>query len=59
MKNPFKKTPKGRTVLPPKIPPPPTDHERLREVLRILNNLNCEYEIIYENKIKYTKKSSA
>lgn len=62
MKNPFKVTPE-EAPLPPvkerssisKLAPPPTDRDRLREVLKTLDRLNCEFEIIYDN-IKYTRK---
>lgn len=62
MKNPLKTT-HEEAPLPPvkgrpsisKLAPPPTDRDRLREVLKTLDRLNCEYEIIYDN-IKYTRK---
>lgn len=66
MKNPFKRSQKVATLQSlhyrspyaeaiPKTPPPPSDRDRLREVLKTLDRLNCEYEIIYHN-IKYTRK---
>ena len=55
----FKRKPKGRTVLPsyesvrqsmiPDLPPPPTNGDKLREALKILNKLECEYEITIHN----------
>ena len=61
MKNPFKVTPEAPPTPPFKalrtLKPPPTDLDRLREVLKTLDRLNCEYEIIYDN-IKYTRKQS-
>lgn len=64
--NPFKRKPKGRTVLPsyesvrqsmiPDLPPPPTNGDKLREALRILNNLECEYEITICNML-FTRKN--
>ena len=52
MKKSFKTTPeeapfppvKGRPSI-SKLAPPPTNGDKLREALRILNNLECEYEI--------------
>lgn len=64
MKNPFKATPEAEEPLRQfpegrpsysKLQPPPTDRDRLRETLKTLDRLNCEYEIIYDN-IKYTRK---
>ena len=40
---------------PKTLPPPLTDREKLRESLKTLDRLNCEYEIVYNN-IKYTRK---
>jgi hypothetical protein len=57
MKNPFKATPeeeapspllKGRPSI-SKLAPPPTNDDKLREALKILNHLECEYEITIHN----------
>lgn len=63
MKNPFKVTPE-EAPLPPvkerpsisKLAPPPTNGDKLREALRILNNLECEYEITIHDML-FTKKN--
>lgn len=63
MKNPFKVTPE-EAPLPPvkdrpsisKLAPPPTNDDKLREALRILNNLECEYEITIHG-VQFTRKN--
>ena len=44
-----------RQKAPKTLSPPLTDREKLRESLKTLDRLNCEYEIVYNN-IKYTRK---
>lgn len=34
-----------RLPQPPRTPPPPTDMERIADAIKILNSIDCEYEI--------------
>ena len=43
-------------IKPSSLPPPPTYEDRLREALRILNNLECEYEITFHG-VQFTRKN--
>ena len=63
----FKRFPEGKTPPPPEpllegrpkasfLPPPPTNDDRLRDALGILNKLECEYEINYEGMMFARKK---
>ena len=43
-------------IKPSSLPPPPTNGDKLREALRILNNLECEYEITIHG-MQFTRKN--